>query len=91
MEEQKKLKIQEEDFGYGNRDEPNEDEFAFENENKYLLEFIRRGGVIPQYYQNFLIIKEIIEKELNEKNEGNEESDENNENNNNLKENILKL
>ena len=28
-------KIQEEDFGYGNRDEPNEDEVAFENENKY--------------------------------------------------------
>ena len=27
-------KVQEEDFGYGNRDEPNEDEFAFENENK---------------------------------------------------------
>ena len=65
--------------------------YDIENENKYLLEFIRRGGVIPQYYQNFLIIKEIIEKELNEKNEGNEESDENNENNNNLKENILKL
>ena len=65
--------------------------YDIENENKYLLEFIRRGGVIPQYYQNFLTIKEIIEKELNEKNEGNEESDENNENNNNLKENILKL
>ena len=59
--------------------------YDIENENKYLLEFIRRGGVIPQYYQNFLIIKEIIEKELNEGN------NENNENNNNLKENILKL
>ena len=59
--------------------------YDIENENKYLLEFIRRGGVIPQYYQNFLIIKEIIEKELNEGN------NENNENNNNLKENLLKL
>ena len=62
--------------------------YDIENENKYLLEFIRRGGVIPQYYNNFLIIKDIIEKEFREKNEGNEENEENN---NKLNENILKL
>ena len=59
--------------------------FKYENENKYLLEFKRRGGEIPQYYKNFLIIKDIIKKE-NEEHEKHEEKEENK-----LEENILKI
>ena len=65
--------------------------YDIENETKYLLEFIRRGGVIPQYYKNFLIIKDIIEKMFEEKNDGNKKNQENQENKNNLNENILKI
>ena len=55
--------------------------FKYDNENKYLLEFRRIGGEIPQYYKNFLIIKDIIKK--NEEHEENEE--------NKLEENTLKM
>ena len=62
--------------------------FKYDNENKYLLEFRRVSGEIPQYYKNFLIIKDIIKKENEEKKE-NDEKEEKEENK--LEENILKL
>ena len=37
--------------------------FEYEN-GKYLLEFLRKGGEIPEYYNYFLKIKEIIMKYL---------------------------
>ena len=33
--------------------------FVYDN-GKYLLEFLRTGGEIPEYYNYFLKIKEII-------------------------------
>ena len=38
--------------------------FQYED-GRYLLEFLRKSGEIPDYYQNFLIIKDIIKNELN--------------------------
>ena len=38
------------------------DLFKYENEKKYLLEFIRRKGEIKEYYEHFLKIEEIIIK-----------------------------
>ena len=39
--------------------------FKFENEKKYLLEFIRTEGEIKDYYENFLKINDIISKNIN--------------------------
>ena len=38
--------------------------FQYED-GRYLLEFLRRSGEIPDYYQNFLIIKDIIKNKIN--------------------------
>ena len=38
--------------------------FQYED-GRYLLEFLRRSGEIPDYYQNFLIIKDIIKNVIN--------------------------
>jgi len=37
--------------------------FEYED-GRHLLEFLRTGGEIPEYYENFLKIKEIITKKL---------------------------
>ena len=39
--------------------------FKYEGENKYLLEFIRTKGEIKDYYEHFLIINDIISKNIN--------------------------
>ena len=40
--------------------------FMYEKGN-YLLEFRRTGGKYPDYYQQFLEIKKIINQEMNNK------------------------
>ena len=37
--------------------------FQYEN-GKYLLEFLRTKGEIPDYYKKFLDIKKIIEEKI---------------------------
>ena len=38
--------------------------FQYED-GRYLLEFLRRKGEIPDYYKNFMIIKDIIKNKMN--------------------------
>ena len=76
-EEKLKLRVtfEEEEEGEEEGEEKEEDKYYKEcvidielfqyEDGRYLLEFLRRKGEIPEYYKNFMIIKDIIKNEMN--------------------------